>query len=109
MNQSDRCIDKRCRACDLRIALAKREVKPIVYDGAFYLVLVEIDSDGRIDHERNFEIVPGYSRYDGEERRWTILRSMGEALEYREDSITVISPLLGESLTAWDMRGRVRR
>lgn len=93
----ERCSDEVCRACDLRTQLVKnRKILrgPPIRHGHFYILLVEIDSDGRIDHELNFEILPGYARIvEGQEPEWTVLRSGCGELEYHDWSVAVISHL----------------
>jgi hypothetical protein len=94
-----RCSDPVCHACDLKRNLEMlNQIRgrsfPLV-DGHFYWVLVEIDTDGRIDHQENFEILPGcVSLIEGQEPEWTVLRSRTmSGLNYHSWSVFPIAKL----------------
>lgn len=107
----DRCSDVVCHACELKNNL--RVLKQIrggrelpLVDGHFYWVLVEIDTDGRVDHQDNFEILPGcVNIIEGQEPEWVVLRSRSmTALVYKSWSVHVLSKMDHKEML-WDGDG----
>lgn len=92
MMQPDHCTDEVCRACDLKAKFYIPSLSITLQQDQWYWFLVEIDRDGRIPHEQNFEICPGYYRRteDGAQT-FTILRFGGKsALVYQSWSVMVL-------------------
>lgn len=88
----EHCSDAICMACELRRqVVAYQKLRPLkIETGHFYWLLVEIDTDGRIDHQENFEILPGYplTVTDDEPTEWVALRSMCGELELQGWQVT---------------------